>query len=248
MEKKDYILCENEIPIVVPKRLMVFAGHPDDEIISCGGTILKYKELGSEIIIVIATSGLGGYTKKVDKHKILEHRKNELKLIEDIIEAKIIDLNYSDIEINRKKISKITNLIRDWQPQVILLPHFSDFHRVHRNLSLITRESIYHCSSGKAYGGHERSWTPYGAYYYESPSCKFQYIDASVFVIVDIENYWNRKKQIFNQVYESQKEVLERVIDWAEDTAILRGNEINSKYGEAYIPMTEYTPLKILLV
>ena len=87
MEKKDYILCENEIPIVVPKRLMVFAGHPDDEIISCGGTILKYKELGSEIIIVIATSGLGGYTKKLDKPKILEHRKNELKLIEDIIEV-----------------------------------------------------------------------------------------------------------------------------------------------------------------
>jgi len=227
---------------------MVFAGHPDDEIISCGGTILKYQELGSEIIIVIATSGLGGYAKKLDKHKILEHRKNELKLVEDIIKAKIIDLNYSDIGINRKKISKITNLIRDWQPQVILIPHFSDFHRVHRNLSLITRESIYHCSSGKAYGGHERSWTPYGVYYYESPSCKFQYINSSVFVIVDIEYYWNRKKQIFNQVYESQKEVLERVIEWAEDTATLRGNEINAKYGEAYIPMTEYTPLKILLV
>ncbi|MFX1267264.1 MAG: PIG-L deacetylase family protein [Promethearchaeota archaeon] len=248
MEKKDYILCENKIPIVVPKRLMVFAGHPDDEIISCGGTILKYQELGSEIIIIIATSGLGGYTKELDKHKILEHRKSELKLVKDSIKAKILDLNYSDIEINREKISKITNLIRDWQPQVILIPHFSDFHRVHRNLSLITRESIYHCTSGKAYGGHQRSWTPYGVYYYESPSCKFQYIDASVFVIVDIEYYWNKKKQIFNQVYESQKEVLERVMEWAEDTAILRGNEINSKYGEAYIPMTEYTPLKILLV
>ncbi|MFX1586568.1 MAG: PIG-L deacetylase family protein [Promethearchaeota archaeon] len=248
MEKKDYILCENKIPIVVPKRLMVFAGHPDDEIISCGGTILKYQELGSEIIIVIATSGLGGYTKILDKHKILEHRKNELKLVEDNINAKIIDLNYSNIEINREKISKITNLIRDWQPQVILMPHLSDFHRVHRNLSLIIRESIYHCSSGKAYGGHERSWTPYGVYYYESPSCKFQYIDASVFVIVDIEYYWNKKKEIFNQVYKSQKEVLERVMEWAEDTAILRGNEINSKYGEAFIPMTEYTPLKILLV
>lgn len=63
------------------------------------------------------------------------------------------------------------------------------------------------------YGGHERSWTPYGVYYYESPSGKFQYIDASVFVVVDIEYYWNRKREIFNQVYESQKEVLERVIE-----------------------------------
>jgi LmbE family N-acetylglucosaminyl deacetylase len=248
MEKKDYILCKDQIPIVVPKRLMVFAGHPDDEIISCGGTILKYQELGCEIVIVIATSGLGGYAKELDKNKILEQRKNELKRVKNVIKAEIIDLNYSDIEINRNKIAKITNLIRDWQPQVILIPHFSDFHRVHRNLSLITRESIYHCSSGKAYGGHKRNWIPFGVYYYESPSCKFQYIDASTFVIVDIKNYWNKKKELFNQVYESQKEVLERVIEWAEDTAILRGNEINSKYGEAYIPMTEYTPLKILLV
>ena len=152
------------------------------------------------------------------------------------------------MEISRQKISKITNLIRDYRPQVILIPHFSDFHRVHRNLSLITREAIYHCSSGKAYGGHGREWIPFGVYYYESPSCKFQYIDGSVFVIVDIENYWKHKKNIFNEVYTSQKEVLERVLSWAEDTAILRGNEINSSFGEAFIPETTYTPLKLLLV
>jgi LmbE family N-acetylglucosaminyl deacetylase len=248
MEKKDFLICEDKIPIVVPKRLMIFAGHPDDEIISCGGAILKYQELGSEIIIVVATSGLGGYARKSYKERILEQRKNELKLVETILKAKIIDLNYSDIDINRRKISKITNLIREYQPQVILMPHFSDFHRVHRSLSFIVREGIYHCSSGKAYGGHERQWIPSGVYYYESPSCKFQYIDASVFIIVDIKNYWEKKREIFNQVYESQKEVLERVIEWAESTAALNGNTINSPYGEAFIPETTYTPLKILLV
>jgi hypothetical protein len=46
VERKDFLIAEKEIPIVVPKRLMVFAGHPDDEIVSCGGTILKYQALG----------------------------------------------------------------------------------------------------------------------------------------------------------------------------------------------------------
>ncbi|MFX0148565.1 MAG: PIG-L deacetylase family protein [Candidatus Hodarchaeota archaeon] len=248
MEEKDFLICDDKIPIVVPKRMMIFAGHPDDEIISCGGTLLKYRELGSEIIVVVATSGLGGYSKKFYKEKILELRKIELKLVETMLKAKVIDLNYSDMDIRREKISKITNLIRDHQPQVILIPHFSDFHRVHRNLSLIVREAIYHCASGKAYGGHERQWIPFGVYYYESPSCKFQYIDASVFVIVDIKNFWEKKKEIFSFVYESQKEVLERVIEWAESTAALNGNSINSPYGEAYIPETTYSPLKILLV
>jgi LmbE family N-acetylglucosaminyl deacetylase len=227
---------------------MIFAGHPDDEIISCGGTLLKYQELGSEIIIVVATTGLGGYAKINQKEEILLQREKELNAIQTILKSKIIELHYKEMQITREKISRITNLIREIKPQIILLPHYSDFHRVHRNLSFITREAIYHCSTGKAYGGHMRTWRPLGVYYYESPSCKFQYIEGSVFVIVDISKYWKRKKDIFNEVYISQKEVLERVLDWAKDTAILRGNEINSSYGESFIPETTYTPLKILLV
>lgn len=248
MTENQILMCEDDIPIIVPKKIMVFAGHPDDELISCGGTLLKYQKLGSEIFVVVSTTGIGGYTKKEDKETILDQRENELKLVSEILKCEFIELGYLNMEINRKKISKITNLIRDYKPQVILIPHYTDFHRVHRNLSLIAREAIYHCSTGKAYGGHGRSWRPYGVYYYESPSCKFQYIEGSVFIVVDIEKYWEQKKEIFNKIYVSQKEVLERVIEWAEDTAILRGNEIDAQYGEAYIPETTYTPLKILLV
>lgn len=248
MKDLQHLFSDNEVPIVIPKRLMIFAGHPDDEIISCGGTILKYQELGSKIIVVVSTSGLGGYAKDSQKKEIQNQRHEELINVKKALNCEMIELNFKNLEITRQKISNITNLIRDYQPQVILIPHFSDFHRVHRNLSLITREAIYHCSSGKAYGGHGRKWIPFGVYYYESPSCKFQYVDGSVFVIVNIENYWKQKYTIFNEVYASQKEVLERILDWAEDTAILRGNEINSSFGEAYIPETTYTPLKLLLV
>jgi LmbE family N-acetylglucosaminyl deacetylase len=248
MDDHNFFVLEDQIPIVVPKCMMIFAGHPDDEIISCGGTILKYQEYGTKVIVVVATSGLGGYAKEEQKGTVKSQRKKEVEMISKMINCKFIELEYSDLTITRNKVATITNLIRDYQPQVILLPHYSDFHRVHRNLSLITREAIYHCASGKAYGGFEKSWTPLGVYYYESPSCKFQYIEGSVFVIVNIEKFWARKKELFNSVYKSQTEVLERILDWAEDTAILRGNEINSKYGESYIPDTTYTPLRILLV
>ena len=40
----------------------------------------------------------------------------------------------------------------------------------------------------------------------------------------------------------------ERVLDWEEDMAILRGNEINKVFGETLMPETTYTPSKILLV
>ena len=242
------LICDNEIPIVVPKRIMIIAPHPDDEIISCGGTILKYQDLGSEITIVVATSGIGGYAQNSQKKTVLDRRREELTLVKEILECNMIELNYEDVNVSREKIAKMTNLIREEKPQVILIPHFSDFHRVHRHLSYICREAIYHCTTGKAYGGHERNWIPLGVYYYESPSCKFQYVEGNVFVIVDISEFWTQKKVIFDKVYSSQKEVLERVIEWAQDTGALRGNEINSSYGEAFIPETTYTPLKLLLV
>ncbi len=248
MPENHYIMCDDEIPIVVPKRLMVFAGHPDDELVSCGGTILKYHELGSEITVVMATKGLGGYARDEDKERVVERREAEIQHVTDELNWDLVELGYADMRVERKKISRITNLIREKRPQIILIPHHTDFHRVHRNLALITREAIYHCSTGKAYGGYGKNWTPLGVYYYESPSCKFQYIEGSVFIVVDISNYWEQKKSIFNQIYISQKELLDQVINWAKDTAILRGNEVRGEYGEAFIPETTYTPLKILLV
>ncbi len=149
MDKNNYLICENDIPIVVPKRIMVLAGHPDDEVISCGGTLLKYQSLGAKIIVVIATSGVGGYARSNQKEGIANQRKIELDSVRSSLKCEIIELEFPNMDVAREKISVITNLIRDIKPQVILLPHHSDFHRVHRNLSLISRESIYHCSTGK---------------------------------------------------------------------------------------------------
>jgi LmbE family N-acetylglucosaminyl deacetylase len=70
MESNNSIISEDKVPLIVPKRMMVFSGHPDDEIISCGGTILKYQALGSEIFVVVATSGLGGYAKIEQKIRV----------------------------------------------------------------------------------------------------------------------------------------------------------------------------------
>ncbi len=245
--KKYFIIEDNSDIFIIPKRIMIFAGHPDDEIISCGGTIIKYQELGSDITLVLGTKGIGGYSQESQKDTIFELRENEIREVVKELKCNLIDLGYNNLSIDRKKIARITNLIREYRPQVILMPHYMDFHRIHRDFSFIIRESIYHSVSGKAYGGTNKQWTPLAVYYYESPSCKFQYIKTTIYIIVDIEKHWERKKKIFNQFYNSQKKVLDQIFFWAESTARIRGNEINVKYGEAFIPDTTYTPLKIIL-
>ncbi|MBY9006778.1 MAG: PIG-L family deacetylase [Candidatus Lokiarchaeota archaeon] len=248
MKNCEYILVEDDFKtILVPKRIMVLAGHPDDEIISCGGTLLKYQELGSEIIIVLGTYGLGGYSEISKKDKIKDIRDNELETISQVLNWKYINLGYENLDIDREKISSVTKLILKEKPHIILAPHFKDIHRIHRNFSYIIRESIYHCSLGNTYGLQNNLWIPFGFYYYETPSCKFKDIYASSFIIVDINNYLNQKIQILNNYYKSQKFLIDKISNWMINTASLRGSEINKKFGEAYIPDTIYSPLKLVL-
>ncbi|MCP4760629.1 MAG: PIG-L family deacetylase [archaeon] len=249
MDKKNINIKikDGQIPVVIPESMVIFAAHPDDELLSTGGTILKYAELGTKITVIIVTGGHGGYSREEYKKDIIEKRKHEFIAVAKHLHCDFIELGYDEIFVNRKIISQFTKLIREIRPQVIFMPHPTDDHRTHRYLAEIVQESIYHTATGKAYGGYGKEFMPLAVYCYESPSCKFQYIDASVFVTVDISNYWKKKIGIFNEVYASQIEVLDRVSIWAERTAKLRGNEAHCDYGECFIPYTEYVPLKILL-
>ena len=105
MNDHQHLISDIDISIVVPKRILVFAGHPDDEIISCGGTLLKYQELGSKIIIVVSTSGLGGYAKESQKSEIMKQRHEELIQVKKVLICEIIELNFENMEITGQKIS-----------------------------------------------------------------------------------------------------------------------------------------------
>jgi LmbE family N-acetylglucosaminyl deacetylase len=248
MDLQPVKFTDESMPIVVPETIMVFAPHPDDELLSVGGTIMKYKELGSKITIVVATGGVGGYAKEEDKKDITSKRKHEMDLVADKLGVDFLKLGYDELDVTREYVSRFTNLLREYKPQLIFIPHYSDVHRTHRNLALILREAIYHTATGKAYGGAGKSFMPSAVYYYESPSCKFQYVQGSVFIGVDITKYWQKKVEIFKEAYLTQADMLDRVLSWAEKTAMLRGNEIGTDYAEAFIPATEYVPLKILII
>jgi LmbE family N-acetylglucosaminyl deacetylase len=248
MKITPILATEESLPIVIPESIMVLAPHPDDELLACGGTIMKYRELGAKVTIVVATGGAGGYAREEAKSDITEKRKLEMENVSTLMDVQFLELGFDEIEVNRYFVAKFTRLFRDYRPQLILIPHFSDVHRTHRFLSQIVREAIYHTATGKAYGGAGKEFMPLAVYYYESPSCKFQYIQGSVFIGVDISKYWERKVETFKKAYGTQEEMLDRVLAWAEKTALLRGYEIGANYAEAFIPATEYVPLRLLLI
>ena len=67
------------------EKIIVFAPHPDDETLGCGGTIAKRIVEGYEVIIVIMTDGRHSYLEMlgIDKdptpNELKEIRKEEVK-------------------------------------------------------------------------------------------------------------------------------------------------------------------------
>jgi N-acetylglucosamine malate deacetylase 1 len=107
-------------------KLLVVAAHPDDEILGCGGAILKLKEK-NDINVLFMTNGVSAR----GKNKISEiKRKNAcLKLFKYLGIPKPEFLNFPDNQLDKvpllKIIKKIEKKINLFKPDTIFT-HYSD--------------------------------------------------------------------------------------------------------------------------
>jgi LmbE family N-acetylglucosaminyl deacetylase len=108
------------LKLLKKNKILIIAAHPDDEMLGCGGTIIKLKEK-NEINVVFLTNGISART--INKKKA-ELRKNEcLNLFKDLNLPKPIMLNFSDNQLDKipllKIIKKIELIIKKIQPNII---------------------------------------------------------------------------------------------------------------------------------
>jgi len=235
---------------VVPRTILVFAPHADDEVISCGGTILKYTQWKCEVVVIAVTSGPGSASSEEVPDRIVERRRKEFEAARRALRLSDRSefLGLEELQINRDDVRRFTDIIRSIQPDIVLSPHPSDRHRAHRNTALLTMEALYHAPT-EAYSGRGRAWLPLGAYFYETPSGVFgQGVQAETLVISDITEQFEAKKKILNEIYTSQAELLSAFEGWVEALARHRGEAGRCRFGEAFCPNASHVPLKLLLI
>ena len=91
--------------------VLVFAPHPDDAAISCGGTISKLSKK-NKVIVVYMTSGEAGSI-KISEKKLAKQREAEVKKAAKILGVKkTIFLRNPDgfLEFNKKTCKKLFQL------------------------------------------------------------------------------------------------------------------------------------------
>jgi len=128
------------------ENVLVISPHPDDEIIGCGGTLIRILEEGSKVSVVQLTDGSNSIALKDSP----EHIRKTIRLKEakdvaanlgfaELILFKEVDSHLKCTGENVKNLSDILNRLR---PKAIFVPFINDKHPDHIVANEILSESL----------------------------------------------------------------------------------------------------------
>lgn len=124
------------------------AAHPDDEILGCGGTIIKHVQAGDEVHILIMADGVtsrsyvpGGVRGKElsEDKKAIKRRKQEFIAATQIMGIAKGNIDYYDLPDQRLDAFPLLDIIkiieqvaREIRPEVVYTHHWGDLNKDHR--------------------------------------------------------------------------------------------------------------------
>ncbi len=119
-------------------KVLVVVAHPDDEVLGCGGTIIKYKKQGKKIFLLTMTDGVSSRDKST--YIKSKERKEACKKAGKIMGiSKIFFNNLYDNELDLISNLKLTKIIEDVIKKVkpnTILTHFNhDLNIDHKKVS-----------------------------------------------------------------------------------------------------------------
>lgn len=137
------LLARDAAPLLLAlDRILVMAPHPDDETLGCGGLILRARELGHHVRIVVVSDGSQG-TKASSRPEanLVEERQKEAREAaarlgiepDDIVFLNLPDGNLTALASNLD--TKLAEQILNFEPHLVLSPYIKENHPDHRALA-----------------------------------------------------------------------------------------------------------------
>jgi LmbE family N-acetylglucosaminyl deacetylase len=133
-------------------RVLVFAPHPDDDVIGCGGSIAKHVAKGNMVGVVYMTSGdIGSLAHSPEE--IAAIRETEARQAAKCLGISKVHFfkNFDGyLNFTWDNLVRITTILREFQPNVVYIPHEDDKHRDHRKTCELVAEACEWSSSPRA--------------------------------------------------------------------------------------------------
>lgn len=115
-------------------RVLLFAPHPDDELLGCGGTLIRHRALGNPVKVVFVTDGQRGDPE--GRHAdIVELRRREA--VAALTEANVHDVEFWDypdgaVTPSPPLLASIARVLESFTPSVLFAPSPLEVHPDHR--------------------------------------------------------------------------------------------------------------------
>jgi len=213
-------------------KVLVVSAHPDDEILGCGGTLLKHKQAGDEIAWIIITNIFEHQGFEKDR---IKSRQEEISTVQkEVGFADVFKLDYPTMNLTDESlirlIPQIGKIFNDFQPEVIYILNRSDAHSDH----LITFKAVMACTKSFRHQYIKRvlmyeciSETEFGSA-----------LPENVFIpnyFVNISDFMDRKLEIM-KIYESElgEHPFPRSIENIKALAHFRGASVGVNYAESF--------------
>ena len=217
------------------KKVLVFAAHPDDELIGLGGALIKHIAQGDDVSVVLFTTGVTSRGVKDSHNKIIKLRKNSLALSKFIKFKRMFFLDFNDQKLDDypllqiiKKVESIKKIIK---PDIIYTHYHSDLNKDHR----IVTESVMVAF---------RPDKKYKIIMFESPSST-EYAYKNSFepnYYIDIKKTYKKKIKALFKYYKMEMRQANhpRSKNYLLALAKKRGGECGLEYAEAFFIARDY--------
>lgn len=132
----ELTLCPLPRPLALDaaKKVLVFAPHPDDESLGCGGTLAHLAQhCPVKVVLVTDGSGAGGLPAGSDLIRQQEFIAALAHL--GITDYELLQQPDGAFEATAEVMAKIEQILSDYQPNWVFLPSPLDYHRDHVKLS-----------------------------------------------------------------------------------------------------------------
>jgi N-acetylglucosamine malate deacetylase 1 len=125
-------------------RMIAFGAHPDDCDIKVGGTAALWVQQGHQVKFVSVTNGDAGHH-EIGGVELARRRKAEAEAAGRIIgvEYQVLDIHDGELEPTLPNRRRIIQLIREFQPDLILSPRPNDYHPDHRYTAVLVQDAAY---------------------------------------------------------------------------------------------------------
>jgi LmbE family N-acetylglucosaminyl deacetylase len=214
-------------------KVLVISPHPDDEVLGCGGTILRHRKDGDEIFLCIVTKGYAPDWSE----EFLKNRPKEIERASKILGIKkTYFLNYPTVKLDtipQKELNEaIAKIIHELEPNILYIPHKGDLNKDHR---LVFEASLVATRPG--------SYKPEKILSYEilSETEWGQIIEPFVpNVYVDISSTFEEKIESMKAYASELRQYPHlRSLEIIEALAKKRGAEMGMRLAEAFISIRE---------